>query len=111
MPKNTSDIINSWMIILGVACICVVFIRIIYNLLKDKLAPIRTVKAQVVDKFIVDNFSKIYGSLAKKPQYFIVFAIGKRKRSFRVSEFSYGGYKVNEKGTLRYKGSKIVFFR
>lgn len=59
---------------------------------ESRYSPITSEKAQIVDKFVVDDFSKIYGKLAKKPQYYIVFSVGNKKRSFRVSADSVAGY-------------------
>lgn len=110
MPENGNEFINSLIAILAVLCIGALFFRIIYHFLRDKFSPVISEKAQVVDKYVVDNFSKMYGSLAKKPQYYIVFSVGSRKRSFRVSEFSFRGYKINERGILKYKGSRLIDF-
>ena len=98
-------------ILLAIACTVFLFGRIIYQVLRNKYAKVKTVKAQVVDKFKADKFSKIYGSAARTPQYYVVFQIGSKKKSFRVSEFSYGGYRIGERGTLKYKGDKLVDFK
>lgn len=111
MPENGNEFINSLVAILAVLCICALIFRIIYHFLRDKFSPVISEKAQVIDKYVVDNFSKIYGSLAKKPQYYVVFSVGTKKRSFRVSEFSYRGYKLKDRGTLKYKGSRLIDFR
>lgn len=110
MSENISEHINSLIVFLAVLCTGALVFRIIYNLLKDRYSPIMSEKAQIVDKYVVDDFSKIYGKLAKKPQYYIVFLMGNKKRSFRVSEFSYRGYKVNERGILKYKGNRLIEF-
>ena len=34
-----------------------------------------------------------------------------KKKSFYVSQFSYNGYRVNERGTLKYKGDKLIEFK
>ena len=98
-------------VLLAIACTVFLFGRIIYQILRNKYAKVKTVKAQVVDKFKADQFSKIYGSAARVPQYYVVFHIGNKKKSFRISEFSYGGYRVGERGTLKYKGDKLVDFK
>lgn len=110
MPKDVSAYINAAIVFLAVICTGALVFRIIYNLLKNRYAPITSEKAQIVDKYVVDNFSKIFGRLAKKPQYYVVFSVGNKKHSFRVSEFSYRGYKVKERGTLKYKGNRLIEF-
>ena len=87
-----------------------VAVKVIVRLVKSKYGPVKTVKAQVVDKFKEEKLSRIYGSTAKKERYYVVFSIEGKKRSFRVSEFSYGGYQCKEKGTLKYKGDRIIDF-
>ena len=72
-----------------------------------KFSPVRTVQAKVVDKNKVDFPSK-YGTT---PKYAIVFQTDKGKKlSFYVSEFSYGGYRRGETGTLKYQGDRIIDF-
>ena len=44
-------------------------------------------------------------------EYLIVFSVDGKKKSFYVSQFSYGGYRVNEKGVLKYKGDKLIEFK
>ena len=38
------------------------------------------------------------------------FSVGEKKKSFYVSQFSYGGYRVGEKGTLKHKGDRLIGF-
>ena len=81
------------------------FLRIIIN----KHAPIKTIQATVVDKHITETFSKYAGN-GKQKRYVIVFSAKGKKLSFYVSEFSYNGYRPGEKGTLKYKGDKLIDF-
>ncbi len=110
MPENTNELFNGIIIALAVLCSCLILYKIFHTHIKDRYAPIQTVKARVADKFVADKFSKIHGTMAKNPQHFIVFSIGNRKRSFRVSEFSYQGYKINQRGTLKFKGTRLIDF-
>lgn len=106
MPETAHKIIT----LLAIACTLFLYVGIICQVLRNKYAKVKTVKAQVVDKFKADKFSKIYGSAARRPQYFVVFLIDGKKKSFRISEFSYGGYRLNERGTLKYKGDRLIDF-
>ena len=72
-------------------------------------APAKTVPATVVDKYREVVFSKYSGD-GKGERFVIVFSAQGRKLSFPVSEFSYGGYAVNETGTLTYRGNRIIAF-
>ncbi len=103
--------VHKAIILLAIACTLFLFGRIIYQILRNKYAKVKTVKAQVVDKFKADQFAKIYGSAARVPQYYVVFQIDNKKKSFRVAEFSYGGYRVGERGMLKYKGDRLVDFK
>lgn len=76
---------------------------------KSYFAPVKTVKAEVVAKNKVESFSK-YAPNGKHCRYCVVFQAEKKKLSFYVSEFSYGGYRIHEKGTLKYKGNRIINF-
>lgn len=102
MPDNITNYVffGIWLF-LGVA----VLIRVINN----KCAPVKTEKAVVVDKQTVEHFSKYSGN-GKHTKYVIVFSVDGKKRSFYVSQFSYNGYRVNEKGTLTYKGDRLIDF-
>ena len=76
---------------------------------KSRWGKVKTVKAKVVSKHILETFSKYKGN-GKSYRYVVTFEIDGKKKGFYVSEFSYGGYRVNEKGTLKYRGDKIIDF-
>lgn len=106
MPENISNIvIISLFIGIGALAMGSIIVRTI----KNRHAPIKSVKAVVVDKNKIETFSKYSGS-GKSEKYVIVFSVGGKKKSFYVSQFSYNGYKINEKGTLKYKGDKLIEF-
>ena len=84
--------------------------RLLVKTIKTKYAPVRTVEAVVVHKHIMETFSKYSGS-GKHEKYVIVFSVDGKKRSFYVSKFSYGGYRVNERGILKYKGDRLMEFK
>ena len=91
----------------GLCLFCMVVY--IVKFLQDRCSPVKTVKATVVHKQTVGTFSKYSGN-GKHVRYSVTFQIGSKKRSFYVSQFSYRGYKVNESGTLKYRGSRIIDF-
>lgn len=84
-------------------------VAVLIRVIKNKCAPVKTEKAVVVDKQTVEHFSKYSGN-GKHTKYVIVFSVNGKKRSFYVSQFSYNGYRVNEKGTLTYKGDRLIDF-
>ena len=107
MPENISNIvIISLFIGIGALAMGSIIVRTI----KNRHAPIKTVKAVVIDKNKIETFSKYSGS-GKSVKYVIVFSVDGKKKSFYVSQFSYNGYRINENGTLKYKGDKLIEFR
>lgn len=84
-------------------------VRLLIKAVKTKYAPVKTVEAVVLDKHITQTFSKYAGN-GKQEKYIVVFSVDGKKKAFSVSQFSYGGYRVNEKGTLKYKGDQLISF-
>ena len=107
MPENISNIVISSLFI-GVGALAM--ISFLIRTIKSRYAPIKTVKAVVIDKNKIETFSKYSGN-GKAEKYVIVFSANGKKKSFYVSQFSYNGYRINEKGTLKYKGDKLIEFR
>ncbi len=106
LKAETLGTIFSYMVtLLVLLCWSLLMIRFI----RDKFAPIQTVQAMVVDKYKTKTVSKIPGTFQRE-RYIIVFLVGEKKIAFDVSEFSFHGYAVKEKGTLKYKGKKIIKF-
>lgn len=99
------NIINAILMILFSLC----WILIIRKVIVNKYAVVKTVKAKVVDKYKPDIVSNYPGTF-KPERYIVVFATKDKKLMFDVSEFSYNNYKINEKGILKYKGTKIISF-
>ena len=107
MPENISNIVIA-SLFMGVGALALV--SILVKAVKNRYAPLKTVKAVVIDKNKVENFSK-YSGTGKSEKYVIVFSVDGKKKSFYVSQFSYNGYRVNERGTLKYKGDKLIEFK
>ncbi len=107
MPENLTSIVLILLFVgIGVLAMISIFVRMV----KNRYAPITTVKAVVIDKHKVEMFTKYSGN-GKSVKYVIVFSVGGKKKSFYVSQFSYGGYRVNEGGTLKFKGDKLIEFK
>ncbi len=89
------------------ALMLVLYVLLAVKFLRNRLAPVKQVRAKVVDKNKVEFPSK-YG---KNVKYAVVFQTESGKKlSFYVSEFSFGGYRIHEGGTLTYKGDRIMDF-
>lgn len=107
MPENIASIvIVSLFLALGILAVA----RTLAKLVRNRYAPIKTVKAQIIDKQKIEVFSKYSGN-GKSEKYVIVFSVDGKKKSFYVSQFSYNGYRVKEKGTLKYKGDRLIEFK
>lgn len=104
--EKLSQILNVGLMILIFIC----FISIIIRFVKNKNADVKTVDAVVLEKYISKTPSR-YQSVANNEKYVVVFQAEGKKISFAVSEFSYEGYKIKEKGKLTYKGDKIIDFK
>ncbi len=91
------------------ALIAIFWILVILRIVINKHVPTKIVKATVTDKQIIETFSKYAGN-GKQEKYVVVFSVDGKKKSFYVSQFSYGGYRLKEKGTLKYKGDKLISF-
>lgn len=100
-----NNVINLLSIILFLLCWFFIVKKLIWN----KVAPVKTVKAEVVDKYKPNIVSKYPGTF-KRERYIVVFETKYKKLSFDVSEFSYSNYKIKENGTLKYKGNQIISF-
>lgn len=107
MPENIASIV---VLSLFVGISVFAFVSLLVKLIKNRVAPVRTVKAVVLDKQKVVIFSK-YSGTGKQEKYVVVFSVDGKKKSFYVSQFSYGGYRLNEKGTLKYQGDKLIDFK
>lgn len=101
------SIVNCAFGLLGIIIIAGIIIRLMYRYFsKEKQEAAIVVKKQSYDKQI---YRKKEASFVKK-EYFVTFQCGNKKRHFEVSEFSYDNYKVNQKGVLRYQGSRLIDF-
>ena len=107
MPENVINIVIT-SIFIGIGALAMG--SIIARTIKNRYAPIKKVKAVIIDKNKIESFSKYSGN-GKAEKYVIVFSANGKKKSFYVSQFSYNGYKVNEKGILKYKGNKLISFK
>ena len=83
---------------------------IIFRFITGRFGKEKTTRATVVDKYKTKCASKVPG-VFQREQCVIVFSTGEKKLTFNVSEFSFEGYTVNEKGMLKYRGNRLIDFR
>ena len=94
---------------LAVAITILWFVGTILWFLQRQFGRTKTVKATLVNKQVTEDFSK-YAASGKSYHYYVTFLINDKRRSFKVSEFSYNGYHKGESGTLKYKGDRLIDF-
>ena len=102
MPENLLNMI-------AVSLYILMIIGAVIGFILNRFAPVKSVKAEVVHKQINETFPR-YSDTGKRQKYVIVFLAEGKKRSFYVSQLSYNGYRVGEKGTLKYKGDRLIGF-
>lgn len=101
MPNTLMMIVT----VLLLAIYLVIFIRFC----RSRFGAVKKVTAVVVHKQKVAQKSyrtPPYNNI----KYAVTFQMGNRRKSFYVSELSYQGYRKGEKGTLSYRGDRLIDF-
>ncbi len=100
-------VINYIFVILELVIIIGIVAKILHNYFsKEKREEAVVINKQSFDKTI---YRKSHAPFVKK-SYVITFQCRNKKRNFDVSELSYNNYILNQKGTLKYKGSRLIDF-
>lgn len=101
-------LINYVFVILELVIIVGIIAKLLHNFFsKEKREEAVVVNKQSFDKTI---YRKSQAPFVKKT-YVITFQCKNKKRHFDVSELSYNNYRINQKGTLKYKGSRLIDFK
>ncbi len=108
MENLIGNIVNIIFVLLGAT----IWVGILIRIFRDRLCKTTEAAAIVVNKqcFEKQTFSKSWAPTSNK-KYVVTFLVGDKKLHFDVSEFSYKGYRINERGTLKYKGSRLIDFK
>lgn len=108
MENLYSIIVNIVFTILGIVIVAGMLVRIF----KDKFAKVTRIAATVVNK---QHYEKHIYSKSEAPssqmKYVVTFDTDMGEMHFEVTGFSYNGYRLNEKGTLTYKGTRLIDFK
>ncbi len=104
------EIVNNVLAILAAvfAVFCMVIVVVEFSTRRNM--PEKKVKAQVCDKYESRRVTRYPGSFSPT-HYTVVFSTDKGKLSFSVDPSSYANYKVGEKGTLKYRGGRLIDFK
>ena len=100
-----SDIFSRVLFFLGL----IIWVCIATRFIANRRATVKTVKAEICDKYVSERVSRYPGTSGMK-EYIVVFKTNNGKLSFCVSEYSYNSYRIKEKGTLKYKGDRLISF-
>ena len=73
--------------IISMVVVLIFWVIIITKLIADKMAPVRTVEAEVVDIYKPDTGSR-YTGIFRQETYTVVFRTKYKKLSFGISVFS-----------------------
>ena len=95
-------------IIIAIVSIC--WILIIKKHLVSRFGKVKTVKAKVCDKYVSHSPSG-KPQLHTPHRYTVVLSASDKKISLDVSEYSNNGYRIGEKGTLKYRGNRLISFK
>lgn len=89
----------------------VIAIGVIVRILRDRFSTEKSINAVVSDKqsYESHSYSKS-GAHSSNKKYIVSFDTSKGVMHFEVSEYSYNGYRIKEKGILKYKGSRLISF-
>ena len=97
-----------------IAVVWFVFFAVLYGIimvrfLRSRFGKIVKASATVVHKQTVEQ--KAFKTPPyTRVKYAVTFQIGNKRKSFYVSEISYQGYRKGEKGTLTYRGDRLIDF-
>ena len=86
-----------------------VFFAIVYGIIMVRFLCSRFGRTVKVSATVVHK-QKVEQKSFKTPPY-ISYKMGNKRKSFYVSELSYGGYRKGEKGTLTYRGDRLIDFQ
>ena len=104
---SIGDSINTIFLFVGIVITVGLLLRIILN----KYGNEKEVEAKVINKqYYQSRLARKAENFRDEDCYVVTFLAGDKKLSFYESEYSYNGYTINQKGTLRYKGTMLIDF-
>lgn len=107
MENFFANAVNFIFLIIGAIIVIGIITKVVINIFSKE----KSIEATVVDKQSYDRriYKKSRAPVTKK-EYVITFLCSNKKKYFNVSELSYRNYKLNQKGTLKYRGNQITDF-
>lgn len=99
----------NWPQYILIGIVLILYLIIFIRFCVSRFGKEKKVSAVVVHKQTVELTAPRSPS-GKRVKYAVTFQIGEKRKSFYVSEFSYQGYRKGEKGTLTYRGDRLIDF-
>ena len=104
---SIGDYINAIFLFAGIVITVGLLLRIILN----KFGNEKEIEAKVINKqYYQSRLARKAENFRDEDCYVVTFLAGDKKLSFYVSEYSYNGYTINQKGTLKFKGTMLIDF-
>ena len=104
---SIGDSINTIFLFVGIVITVGLLLRIILN----KYGNEKEIEAKVINKqYYQSRLARKVENFRDEDCYVVTFLAGDKKLSFYVSEYSYNGYTINQKGTLKFKGTMLIDF-
>ena len=104
---SMGDSINTIFLFVGIVITVGLLLRIILN----KYGNEKEIEAKVINKqYYQSRLARKAENFRDEDGYVVTFLAGDKKLSFYVSEYSYNGYTINQKGTLKFKGTMLIDF-
>ena len=104
---SIGDSINTIFLFVGIVITVGLLLRIILN----KYGNEKEVEAKVINKqYYQSRLARKAENFRDEDCYVVTFLAGDKKLSFYVSEYSYNRYTINQKGTLKFKGTMLIDF-
>ena len=104
---NIGEYINTIFHFIGI----VIIVGLLLLIISKKFSNEKEVEAKVINKqYYQSRLARKAENFCDEDSYVVTFLAEDKKLSFYVSEYSYDGYRINQKGTLRYKGTMLIEF-
>ena len=104
---SIGDSINTIFLFIGI----VITVGLLLHIILNKFGNEKEVEAKVLNnQYYQSRLARKAENFRDEDCYVVTFLAGDKKLSFYVSEYSYNGYRINQTGILRYKGTMLIDF-
>lgn len=100
----------NWANYLLIGVLFSIYLIIFIRFCRSCFGAVKTVRATVVHKQEVE-LTAPRSPKGKYTKFAVTFQIEEKRKSFYVSEVSYQGYRKGDRGTLTYRGDRLIDFQ